>query len=257
MSNARIDILKRKNDIIKWINESKTKQEICENLNCKFGTLNKYLTLLDLQIKTKFSNKIKDITTYFKKDIYIANTNNFKYRLIKEGYKKHQCECCQGTTWLGGLIPIELHHVDGNRSNNLLNNLQILCSNCHTFTDNYKSKNISLTNIEKSYYCKCGNIKNNNSKKCKKCYYDSLKKDITIGNSKLGGNKKENCCENCDKKIKKESKLCSKCYNLEQRTVDRPMLHILIKNVLKLGYVGTGKKYNVSDNSIRKWIKNG
>ncbi len=251
MSNARVDILERKNDIIKWINEGKTKHDICKYLNCKFETLIKYLNILNLNFESKIPYKNNDIKLYLNNVIPVTNTNYFKYRLIKEGYKKHECESCQGTSWLGGLIPIELHHVDGNRNNNLIENLKILCSNCHTFTENYKSKNISLNNNEKNYYCKCGNIKDNNSKICKKCYTDSVKKD----------NKKNNIeilkiCK-CNTKIKNSSTVCKKCYNLEQRKVDRPMLHILIKNILEFGYVGTGKKYNVSDNSIRKWIKNG
>jgi predicted HNH restriction endonuclease len=40
-------------------------------------------------------------------------------------------------------IPLELHHKDGNRYNNSLNNLMLLCPNCHALTDNYRAKNIN------------------------------------------------------------------------------------------------------------------
>ena len=43
--------------------------------------------------------------------------------------------------WLGEPIPLELHHKDGDPFNNELDNLSILCPNCHAFTDNYRSKN--------------------------------------------------------------------------------------------------------------------
>ena len=65
-----------------------------------------------------------------------------KKRLIKEGIKKEKCENCNLDTWLGEQIPTELHHIDGNSSNNNLSNLQILCPNCHHKTDNFRNKKI-------------------------------------------------------------------------------------------------------------------
>ena len=59
----------------------------------------------------------------------------------------------------------------------------------------------------------------------------------------------------CGNYKSKQSKLCNICFKLSLRKTKRPPLQILIKDILKFGYVGTGKKYGVSDNSIRKWIK--
>jgi hypothetical protein len=69
-------------------------------------------------------------------------SHKLKKRLLKEQYKPHQCERCKLTTWENNIIPLELHHVDGNRYNNSLENLQLLCPNCHALTDNYRAKNI-------------------------------------------------------------------------------------------------------------------
>lgn len=63
-------------------------------------------------------------------------------RLFAEGYFEKRCCKCGLTEWLGQPIPLELHHKDGNKQNNNLNNLEILCPNCHYFTDTYKTKNI-------------------------------------------------------------------------------------------------------------------
>lgn len=52
----------------------------------------------------------------------------------------HQCECCKNTEWLGQPINLEIHHIDGDRSNNELNNLQLLCPNCHSYTENFCGK---------------------------------------------------------------------------------------------------------------------
>lgn len=48
---------------------------------------------------------------------------------------------CGGIKWRDGPIPIQLHHIDGNRKNNELFNLEILCPNCHALTENYCGKN--------------------------------------------------------------------------------------------------------------------
>ena len=49
------------------------------------------------------------------------------------------CGCIE---WLGNPINLEVHHKDGNHYNNDLDNLQLLCPNCHSYTDSYCGKNI-------------------------------------------------------------------------------------------------------------------
>ena len=48
-----------------------------------------------------------------------------------------KCENCGLEEWLGQPINLEIHHIDGNHYNNDLSNLQLLCPNCHSYTDNY------------------------------------------------------------------------------------------------------------------------
>lgn len=68
-----------------------------------------------------------------------------KKRLWSEGLKEKACENegCGITEWLGEPAPLELDHIDGDRSNNKLSNLRILCANCHAMTDTYCGKNKS------------------------------------------------------------------------------------------------------------------
>jgi 5-methylcytosine-specific restriction endonuclease McrA len=62
--------------------------------------------------------------------------------LLKDGLKNNLCELCKIEEWLDKPIKLELHHIDGNKNNNSLDNIQLLCPNCHSFTDNYRGKNI-------------------------------------------------------------------------------------------------------------------
>lgn len=47
---------------------------------------------------------------------------------------------CGIRDWNGRELVFELHHIDGNRNNNSLDNLMILCPNCHSQTDNFRNK---------------------------------------------------------------------------------------------------------------------
>lgn len=70
-------------------------------------------------------------------------SHKLKKRLLKENVKLHRCESCGLDKWLSKPIPLELHHIDGNRYNNSLENISLLCPNCHALTENYRAKNIN------------------------------------------------------------------------------------------------------------------
>jgi hypothetical protein len=63
-------------------------------------------------------------------------------RLIDEGIREHRCERCRRTEWEGQPIPLELDHIDGDRTNNRIENLRLLCPNCHALTPTYRGRNI-------------------------------------------------------------------------------------------------------------------
>jgi hypothetical protein len=68
----------------------------------------------------------------------LENTWRLRNRLLDEGLKEHCCERCGRGEWLGESIPLELHHRDGDRTNNTLSNIELVCPNCHALTDNYR-----------------------------------------------------------------------------------------------------------------------
>lgn len=71
-----------------------------------------------------------------------SNNRSLKNRLLKEGLKENKCEICGITEWLGNPISLQLHHINGVNNDNRLQNLQLLCPNCHSQTDNFAGKNI-------------------------------------------------------------------------------------------------------------------
>lgn len=72
-------------------------------------------------------------------DDIVTSPLTLKKKLIeKRGYK---CERCGNALWLGKPITLELHHKNGEHKDNQEDNLELLCPNCHSFTDTWKGKN--------------------------------------------------------------------------------------------------------------------
>jgi hypothetical protein len=72
------------------------------------------------------------------------STEYLKERIIYESLIPYgKCYICGLCSWLGQIIVLELDHIDGNSSNNRLENLRFLCPNCHSFTDTFRGKNIN------------------------------------------------------------------------------------------------------------------
>jgi len=66
-----------------------------------------------------------------------TSRTHLKARLLREGLKNNRCEICGISTWRGRPLSMQFHHINGDGSDNRLENIQFLCANCHSQTDTY------------------------------------------------------------------------------------------------------------------------
>ncbi|MGH2946359.1 MAG: helix-turn-helix domain-containing protein [Solirubrobacteraceae bacterium] len=66
---------------------------------------------------------------------------NLKVRILAAGLKPNECEICGIREWLGRPLGLALHHINGDGHDNRLQNLQLLCPNCHSQTENFGTRN--------------------------------------------------------------------------------------------------------------------
>ena len=78
-------------------------------------------------------------------DLFKNGSKHYKRTIRKEYILRilkgnEFCENCGIKNWMNKNITFQLHHKDGNNENNKLENLQLLCPNCHSQTENYSNK---------------------------------------------------------------------------------------------------------------------
>lgn len=135
---------------MKIIKESFSEREVLRKLGYKpdggYLNLRKIIKSFDTSHFTG-AGWLKGKTYYQKsnEELFVVNgstnSHSIKLNLFRRGLKDKQCEKCRRKKWLGNDLPLELNHINGNDRDNRLENLEILCPNCHYFTPNYKSKN--------------------------------------------------------------------------------------------------------------------
>ena len=172
-----------KQDLKELISKSETYKEVLSELGLVSRTGGNYKTLkkriqeenLDVShieqnkksFRGPFVSKAKPISEYLVKNKE-CDSRKLKRRLIKNNLLEEECsECGCGTIWNDKPLSLQLDHIDGDHTNNTLENLRILCPNCHTQTKTFGSKN-SRKYLE-TRFCKCGAKKMKDSKTCKKC----------------------------------------------------------------------------------------
>lgn len=83
--------------------------------------------------------RIPDELVFVKDSPYVNNRVNVKQRYLAMGYP-NVCECGQGPEWNGKILVLQLDHINGKNDDHRIENLRILCPNCHTQTPTYAGR---------------------------------------------------------------------------------------------------------------------
>lgn len=207
-----------------------------------------------------FSNKLRkediDVASIFKQGY--QNRETLKKNLVV--LRGHKCECCQLSQWNEKEIPLQVHHKDGNGFNNLLENLQLLCPNCHAQTDTYCGKNKSKKITDEEFTAALKDSENIHQAIIKvgstdgRLYeraYNLLSQESVCLKEKSPKEKKK--CSKCGEIISNRATYCSKCYSMSNRKTERPSREQLKEMIRNQSFTEIAKQFDVSDNAIRKW----
>ncbi len=274
----RDDILKKEAQIRKWISEYRSKAFICRQLHCKPLTLESYLAKLNIVYKGnqggrgRKSPRQKPAIDYLYQGSTI-NTHSLKLKLMRDGIKISECESCHSTNWLDGSLPLELHHINGDRHDNRLENLRLLCPNCHALTDNHagkghknlewklKSKGVTESLDESEDNKRFISILVFNSAESRDRWHKIplvLRQLVNNGESSYGCQVGHGSCLCCGKLLTnpEQHTYCSQqCSKLASRRVIRPSKEELEKMLWKKPTTQIAKDFGVSDKAIEKWCK--
>lgn len=162
-----------------------------------------------------------------------------KKRLFAAGFLKEECtECHLGCEWQDKPITLQIDHINGNPFDHRIENLRILCPNCHSQTSNFGSKNDkgrSARTAEKE------------------------------GRQVPQRKKNNSLCGSCEKTCRSGAKYCQDCWRYKRKelktytTPDKivwPSVEALLKRLETMPFTRLAKELGVSDNAIRKRIKN-
>lgn len=230
--------------VINFIKESNNINEVCKKLGIKATNTN-YLRIkkiiekynLDISHFCIDNTETKERKVYTKEDIFKENStyqkSKLKDKLIEFGLKEWKCERCGRSEWENEKIPLETHHINGTNTDNRIENLQLLCPNCHAITDNYCGKNINHTNQLPVKH------------KIKTCKYCG--KEFT--------GRWDYCSPECGKKARKQVLEQSRLTTNSKAKLDYPTKEWLEEAIKTRSFRSIGKEYGVTDNTIKSWCK--
>lgn len=196
----------------------------------------------DISSLSKSKQKLENILI---KNSSYRSTNCLKLRLLNEKIKEHKCEKCGRTEWEGKPIPLELHHVNGDHTDLRIENLQLLCPNCHALTDNYRGKGKDSHNCKKKLEYESVIEDNRPEKEPKYCLYCG--KDIT---------NKRSTSRYCSKECSDKDKIGKSRINLKEVVPLFNKEELLIElRKFNGNYSKLSKNCGIDRGTIREYVK--
>lgn len=267
-----MDLKIGKEEFEEIIKQSYCYADVCRLLGIKphgknYNTVKRYIKEYNLDIshftlqRTNIGNRLNKHNEKPLEEIFVKNSNyDIKYlkrRLFRSGFKEYKCEICGLSYWNEKPIVLQLHHINGDNTDNRLENIQILCPNCHSQTDNYCGTKNKKSNTK--FFCdNCGKeIEKNGVGLCNDCY--QLLIENKLDRSCLYKDKKIQVvgyCKNCNKELHEhhEHGLCKECNSIRKLS-EKIDIEEFSKLIYEKSFRELGKIYNVSDKAISKWCK--
>jgi len=177
----------------------------------------------------------RPLTDYLVLNGPYINTSRLKILLWRAGLKPQHCERCELSEWFGKELTLHLDHVNGNRRDNRLSNLCILCPNCHDITETY-ARPKHLSGIRRS------------------------RTAIIQGPSTRPSYKRApvfHPCPNCGRPIRRKSRLCMSCYNggNKQSKIIWPSVAELIETLRTQSCRSVAQSLGVSDQGLMQHLR--
>ena len=154
--------------------------------------------------------------------------NHLKNRLYREGLKARRCELCgQGEVWRGRPMGLILDHVNGVRDDHRIENLRILCPNCAATLETHCGRKNRHEIVQRA---------------CLRCGA-SFEPRYT---------RQRYCSRECGRRAPRSNRGVA---NHATRRVERPPYDRLLREIEESSYLAVGRRYGVSDNAVRKWVR--
>jgi hypothetical protein len=155
------------------------------------------------------------------------NRGHLKSRLYDEGLKARRCELCgQGELWNGRLISLILDHINGNGRDHRLENLRIVCPNCAATFDTHCGRNVPIIA----------------ARTCEHCGSEFRPRKVA----------QRFCSLSCGQHHERPH---MRVPRPETRKLPRPTYEQLKEDLSHMSWLAVGRKYGVSDNAVRKWMR--
>jgi Zn finger protein HypA/HybF involved in hydrogenase expression len=189
--------------------------------------LDKRRTKLRSEINKNKVFKKASLEEMLTKDSYYSS-KHIKNRLLENELIKNECKLCGlPPFWNGKKLVLQLDHENGDSRDNTLENLRLLCPNCHTQTETFAGRNSKVRKEKKVCICtSCG---------------------VSIHKTTKSG-----LCRKCSTQFAHDNgKYIYK--NKNGKEFIKPSKDELLILVIENGFMGTGRKYGVTGNAVKKW----